>query len=639
MRIDVKKFLFVGLNSQKGDFFKKAQEFGIVHFISPGPAAPKVVPQDVENVSRAIKVLRGLPVTEQEEMDDYSFTDGIVNKILEHKHAIEKLNEEERIVRLEIARVTPFGDFSTEDIKKIEEESKRVVQFYVAKQDFNENGLVPDSAIYLTTENGLDYFMAINKEKTQFDKMIEVHIPEPLGSLKAKQQKISKELHDAEKWLKGYAKYNTFLHQALVEKLNRYHLHEAKTLSADEADGSLFVVEGWVPQNKIAALHDLTHHLDVHAEQVAIEDTDVIPTYLENTGFARVGEDLVHIYDTPSRADKDPSMWVLVFFALFFAMILGDAGYGLVLLAVALYIRYKMKKIPSVGQRVLNLVTILCFATIAWGFLTTSFFGYPFPMDSPVRKFSAMQWLVEKKAAYHIARHDEVWRDWVEKIPQLKDVTNPHQFIAEGVEKKNGREEHVIYAKFSDNILMELAIMIGVIHVILSFIRYLDRNWSGVGWIIFLIGCYLYFPHYLHATSITNFVFGISNVASIDDGLYLMGGGAILACVLAVIQHRMGGLLEGMNVIQIFGDVLSYLRLYALGLSGAMVMATINDLASALVAPLAILVLIFGHAVNIILGVMGGIIHGLRLNFLEWYHYSFEGGGKRFVPLEKIEIE
>lgn len=639
MRIDVKKFLFVGLDSQKKEFFKKAQDFGIVHFISTGPTSTKILPSDVQNVSSAIKVLRSLPVTDQEEMDDYAATDAIVGQILDLNHKLEKLNEEERIVRLEIARVAPFGDFSVEDLRRFEQEARRTVQFYVAKQGFAEGAHVPETAIYLTSENALDYFMAINPAPAQFEKMIEVVIQEPISALIAKHRKIIHDIRETEQKLKGYAKYNVFLHHALVEKLNRYHLSEAQTLIANEADGSLFVIEGWVPQNKISALHDLTHHLDVHAEEIAIESSDAVPTYLENMGFARIGEDLVHIYDTPSTTDKDPSLWVLFFFSLFFAMILGDAGYGLVLLCVALAIRYKMKKIPSVGQRVLNLFTILCFATIAWGVLMTSFFGYQFPMDSPVREVSAMQWLVDKKAAYHIQRHDEVWLEWVTEIPALKDIKNPRQWVAEGVEEKHGHKEQVIYSKFSDNIMMELALMVGAIHVIISFLRYLDRHWSGVGWIIFLVGCYLYVPHYLHATSIINFVFGISNETSAVDGLFLIEFGAGLAVVLAIIQHRLGGIMEGMNVIQIFGDVLSYLRLYALGLSGALVMATINELASALIAPLAIFILIIGHAVNILLGVMGGIIHGLRLNFLEWYHYSFEGGGKRFIPLEKIEIE
>lgn len=639
MRIDVKKYLFIGLNKQKELFFKKAQEFGIVHFISPGPQPQKIIPQDVENLSAAIKILRGLPVTEQEEVDEFAFTDGIVNKILHLKGDLEKFAEGERITRLEISRISPFGDFSLNEIAQFEKEANRKVQFYVAKQGFVDSNLVPETAIYLTSENGLDYFMGINPSPMQFEKMIEVKIEESLGDLKQKYADLHKKIDQTDKWLKEYSKYNVFLHHALIEKLNTYHLREAQNLTAEEAEGSLFVIEGWVPQNKINALNDLTHHLDVHAEQIAIEKTDAVPTYLENTGYARIGEDLVHIYDTPSQNDRDPSLWVLFFFALFFAFILGDAGYGLVLLCVALFVAYKMKKIPKVGKRVLSLVMILSFATIAWGFLTTSFFGYQFPMDSPIRKISVMQWLVEKKAEFHINRRDEVWREWTEKIPEVAAVKDPHEWITKGVIEKRGEKSYEIYSKFSDNILMELAILVGVIHVIISLLRYLDRNWSGLGWVIFILGAYIYLPYYLHSTSIINFALGISYETAFVDGLWLMAGGAAIAMVLAIIQHKLGGLLEGMNVIQIFGDILSYLRLYALALSGSLVMATINDLAGALVAPLAIVVLILGHAVNIVLGIMGGIIHGLRLNFLEWYHYSFEGGGKRFIPLQKIEIE
>ncbi len=94
-----------------------------------------------------------------------------------------------------------------------------------------------------------------------------------------------------------------------------------------------------------------------------------------------------------------------------------------------------------------------------------------------------------------------------------------------------------------------------------------------------------------------------------------------------------------MNVIQIFADIMSYLRLYALGLSGALVVSTLNEFASSMNIVLAALLLIVGHVINLGLCLMGGTIHGLRLNFLEWYHYSFEGGGKAFCPLKKIEIE
>lgn len=118
-----------------------------------------------------------------------------------------------------------------------------------------------------------------------------------------------------------------------------------------------------------------------------------------------------------------------------------------------------------------------------------------------------------------------------------------------------------------------------------------------------------------------------------------MYGGAIIAVIIALFKHKWFGLLEATFVIQIFGDVLSYLRLYALGLSGSLLTSTMNEMAASAPLVLGIVILLCGHAVNLVLSIMGGVIHGLRLNFLEWYHYSFEGGGKMFNPLKKIDVE
>ena len=122
-------------------------------------------------------------------------------------------------------------------------------------------------------------------------------------------------------------------------------------------------------------------------------------------------------------------------------------------------------------------------------------------------------------------------------------------------------------------------------------------------------------------------------------GLQLIAVGIPSAFVLAIFKNGLLGLTEVMKLIQVFSDVLSYLRLYALGLSGSIVSATINDVAASLPFLLAIVLMAIGHLLNMALGIMGGVIHGLRLNFLEWYHYSFEGGGKRFRPLEIKQIE
>jgi V/A-type H+/Na+-transporting ATPase subunit I len=639
MRIDVKKFLFVGLEEEREHFFKKAQDVGIIDFIE-GDAKVKEVPADVNNITEAIKILRGLPTMEQEELEEYALAEGLVHKILELKHHLEKLQEEHRVVRLEITRVHAFGNFSKEDIAKIEKEGHRKIQFYFAKHGVAHEQPLPDEVIYIGTEHELDYFVAINHEPTQYPKLVEMHIEQPLGILKKRYKEIEKEIHLIEQRLKAYAKYNTFLHHALVYKLNQYYLHAAQKAAKPTMNDALFAIEGWVPENKLELLNNLINHTNVHAEEIAIEPTDKIPTYLENHGNKKIGEDVIRIYDTPSITDKDPSIWVLMSFALFFAFIVGDGGYGLIFLAVALYLHYKFSNVYGVGKRFIKLLTILSVACIAWGLLTNSFFGITIGPESPWRKVSILNWLVVKKTAYHMEHHDATYDYWVKQYPQLKTVTDPQTFIKEAATKApDGEVTYKLINIFSDNIMMELALLIGITHIIISMLRYIKRNPVNIGWIAVIIGGYLYVPSYLHATSLFNYLFNITPANAAVDGVYLMIGGVTLAMIIAIFKHKLLGTLEIMAAIQIFSDILSYLRLYALALAGAMVTATMNENIGNLPFVVGILLLIFGHAVNILLSVMSGIIHGLRLNFLEWYHYSFEGGGKLFKPLHKMQIE
>ncbi len=406
-----------------------------------------------------------------------------------------------------------------------------------------------------------------------------------------------------------------------------------------EIDDSLFVIQGWVPVNKIAELDELVKEFDIHCEEIAFEESDFVPTYLENKGAARMGEDLVHIYDTPSNEDKDPSGWVLVFFALFFSFIVGDGGYGLIFLMVALYIRFKHKNLKNLGKRLLNLTTMLAICCILWGFSVTSFFGMGFDPDSSMQKFSLVNWLILKKTEFHMQRNDATFTEWATQFPQIKNMTSPQEVVLAAYKEKKGIKQYEMYRSTYDGIMLELALLIGMIHVILSFCRNLRRNWTGVGWILFIIGGYCYFPYYLKTISVLNYVFGLNPDVIGPNGLYLMIGGLTIATVLSLIQNKLSGILEIMTVIQVFSDILSYLRLYALGLAGGIVSTTVNDLASSVPFVFGVLIILFGHTVNIALAIMGGVIHGLRLNFLEWYHYSFSGGGKMFKPLRKLEIE
>ena len=106
----------------------------------------------------------------------------------------------------------------------------------------------------------------------------------------------------------------------------------------------------------------------------------------------------------------------------------------------------------------------------------------------------------------------------------------------------------------------------------------------------------------------------------------------------ALIQRGWKGLNEIANLVTVFADVLSYLRLYALSLAGAIMAETFNTEGAGLGLFIGFIIILIGHSVNIGLSFMGGVIHGLRLNFLEWYHFCFYGGGRLFKPLSKLRV-
>lgn len=640
MRIDVRKYFFFGARSSLEAFFSEAQKLGMIEFIDPRKQKIKEVPRSIQLIQKAIRIVHGLPSTEQLEIEDYDQAEGLAKEISDLHDSIEALVEEQRELRQEMARVEIFGDFSKEDIAYIEKETGRVTQFYCAKHHAKLDLTQQDDVLHVGSGHGLDYFVAFNKQRRGFQGMLEMLVEQPLSELQACYEQISSKIHAKEEELKTYANRNLFLHQALTYSSNFQVLERAKSC-VGEVDGQrAFYVEAWIPDDQLKPLQNLVHHHDVDVEEILIEEEDRVPTHLHNEGFSRVGEDLVHIYDTPSIEDKDPSPWVLWSFALFFAMILGDGGYGAIFLSVALYLRYKSGKNAEPGfKRFVTLATILSTSCIIWGLLTNSFFGLNIAPDNPLMQASLVQRAVESKAAYHLDARDDTYFSWVREFPNLLLTENYKDFLEGASIEKEGSTVYVMRDKFYDSIMMELALLIGVIHICLSFLRSLGKHWAGIGWVAALIGGYLYFADYLNATSLVHYVLGLDKAMTGPAGFELLVGGVVSACVLALMQHRLMGILEILSVIQIFSDVLSYLRLYALGLAGAMVSSTFNQMGASVTVVGGALIIIFGHIVNIALSVMGGVIHGLRLNFLEWYHYSFEGGGFLFKPLKMEKIK
>jgi V/A-type H+-transporting ATPase subunit I len=639
MRVNVKKYLFIGPVSYRDAFFKQAQEFGIIEFIRKTPASLES-PPEIQNFIDALHVLRQMVPVKQEPAEDYRSANVIARHVVERGHELEKRREHVRVLEREISRIEIFGDFSLDELKDIEAKTGRVFQFFFCKSNQEVEATKRPEVIYVGSAHGLDYFISINKESSAYDGLIEMRIDRSLGELREELANVNRDIDTYETELATLAHKKRVLKQGLFNVLNRYNLEDSKARVEHIVDGTAFAIEGWVPTNKIKQLTELADKHNLYVEQIPIEKEDRVPTYLENKGASRLGEDLIGIYDTPSMKDRDPSLWVFIAFGIFFSMIIADAGYGLLLLGISLWLYFKYgKKKGGFIKRFTLLSISLSIGCIIWGILVVSFFGIEFPLESKIRDVSIINWMVDKKAEYFLEKKPPSYHELLSEYPQLKQAKTVKELLQTVQGNQEGIGKYVIYNNFQSNVLMEIVIFIGAIHIMLSFLRYIDKNWAGIGWAIFIVGAYLYFPSILKSVSLIHYIFDVPYVEGALIGKYLVYSGLGLAVVLALIQRRLAGAAEIMHVIQVFADIMSYLRIYALSLAGLIMAATFNNIAHKMPIYFGIFVILAGHTLNFTLAIMGGVIHGLRLNFIEWYHYSFEGGGKKFNPLSLLKID
>ncbi len=640
MIVKLHKYLLLGNKGEMDRFFSLAQRAGFIEFIGLSKKQALEMPEDAKKIMAAIKIARAHSADSHEtfrpELDPVPLAEQVIQWNEEH----EKLLEEQRITQAEIARIGAFGDFSRRELDQFEVDGKRIVQFFCMKGELASQLILPPNVIYVGTEYDLAYFVAINKERTQYPKMIEITIERPVGELRERLHLVHAEISRVEQQIHESAKALPYLQHGLLDYLNDYHLQLAKHDAALPLGDTLFAIEGWVPETKIKAMHGLLSGLDVHAEEICIEERDRIPTCQENKGSAKIGEDLVHVYDTPSHSDKDPSLWILIFFSLFFAMIVSDAGYGLVYLSVGLFLKWKFKNVSGFMNRFIKLVLIASTSCIIWGAFTASFFGLEIGPENPYRKVSLLHYLSTRKAEYHMEKKDDVYQEYLHEFPAVAQATDGHDFLLKASKEQGGHVQYVALTDFTDSLLLEISLLVGTIHIALSFLRYMTRNWTAFGWLFFLVGGYLYFPSFVNATSILNFMGWISIPVAHAVGKQLLFTGLILVFLIALLQKRKWGALHELtNAIQVFADVLSYIRLYALALAGMIMASTFNQLGIEAGIVGGFFIIVIGHIVNLSLTIMSGVIHGLRLNFLEWYHYSFEGGGRLFDPLRIRKVK
>lgn len=344
----------------------------------------------------------------------------------------------------------------------------------------------------------------------------------------------------------------------------------------------MFAMQGWVASRDVERLQAFADQQGlVLLVEEPVED-ERPPTYLENSDLLGGGQEIVNFFQLPNYRSWDPSRVIFFSFVTFFAIIMSDAAYSLCLGLLLLPFWQRMGTSQS-GRRLRAMGMALAGGGIVWGVMVGSYFGLePPPLLAPL------------------------------KILDLNDF--------------NG--------------MMRLSIIIGALHLIIAnlmmaWIRRSSLNaLASVGWtlavVVGLLG-WLYAFTPLHWS------------------LFILGLLLVLLFSGQEQSFQLKGLLPGLkaltDITKLFGDVLSYLRLFALGLASASLAITFNGLASDVGAAvpgvgllLQLLILLIGHLMNFALTVVSGVIHGLRLNLIEFYNWSLADEGYPFQPFAKREI-
>ncbi len=339
------------------------------------------------------------------------------------------------------------------------------------------------------------------------------------------------------------------------------------------------------------------NHLAVTIEPPG--DDEAPPTLLQNPERVAGAEGCVTFYITPGYHSWDPTTVVFFSFSLFFAMIISDAGYGL-FMAVLLGIFWRKFGEHDAGPRIRNLLVGIVSATVIYGVLVGSYFGLEPAAGTPL--------------------------DWLRLRIGGKSMLH----------------------KDNQNAMMVIAVAIGVAHLSLANLMSAlqsrkNLRWLGhLGWAMLMIGAFLVGSGMMTQIKLLN---------TIGVGLACVGGISILLCssdrplfTLSLKTHAMrlaDGVMQVTNLSKALGDVLSYLRLFALGLASAKLAITFNGLAGGVYEKggigilLALVILLVGHGINFLLCLMGGVVHGLRLNCIEFFNWGLSQEGYAFEPFKK----
>ena len=591
MVTEMTKYNFILLSGDVEEFLKKLQGVGVVDITrstKPVDEKSETLSSKAGNYRKALSLLKDVTPAEFADKTYGDLAENVINTVNEREMMESQLAQ----LHKDMEERLPWGQFDVKNFKKLEERGLKLHFYKVKSSNFdpawNENYALSE----ISNDGTNTYFVVVSDDENYEFPLKEM--PAPDSDCTAVEKKIKELEYEIEKkysLLSELKCHEKDIQKELDKTMSKLDLHLAHVSGTKAAEDYITVFEGFAPaENEVAVKEILDREGVLYLIDKAQVD-DNPPIKLKNNKFVSMFELLTDMYGRPKYNEFDPTVWISIFFMLFFAFCMGDAGYGLVLIGASLALKKVLGNIAPLG-------ITLGVATTVIGLLFHTFFST-----------DMLTW----------------------------------SFLPDAVKKC------MLPAQIGGfDGTMVLAIIVGIVHICLAMIvkTYQSTKVKGFanslgtwGWTLLIVGGII--------------VGGLALIGVINSEVtkwIVIGIGILSALGIFFLNdlHRNplvnfgSGLWETYNTATgLLGDVLSYLRLYALGLAGAKLGEAFNaigvqalgDGGAAWIA--FILIVVVGHTLNVARCVLGAFVHPLRLNFLEFFKNSgYEGPGRKYNPLK-----
>ena len=570
------KYTFVLMSGRRNKFLEDIQELGVVDITRSKKAIDEHSERlmfEIEDIKRHISQIK-------------AGTD----------HHLEELVARANALAIEEKSLLPWGDY---DREKLESIGLKVTFGTISKKNYNPSW-PEEYPIAVVSEDDRNCYVVIFGEVPDIPVKA---VPAPQKALSKVQSELKNAEDDVNRYrriLESCRKDIPLLEKKDAELTAELNLYLASHTAESAVESKVLIFQGFAPAEDNEHMAEALDAMDIiwFAEDASKEDNP--PIKLKNNRFTKQFEVLTNMYGIPVYDEFDPTIFLSIFFLLFFAMCMGDAGYGILLVAIGFFLKGKDGGLAKLW----SLIVTLGVATFAVGIVMGGFFG----MD-----LSTKEWVPEG----------------LKRIMITGDIT------------VGGSS----YAK-----QMVLSLGIGILHICLALIMKtvwairnngLKNSLGTLGWTLLIVG------------GIIALAIGLTGVISENAMKWILITIAGVSALGIYFFNKWGrnplvnfgaGLWDTYNTASgLMGDVLSYIRLYALGLSGGMLGSTFNQIAGMVKGadptwqwvPF-IIILLIGHALNLAMSCLGAFVHPLRLNFVEFFKNSdYQGKGTQYNPLKK----